>query len=232
MNRGWRQVFLIFNKKVLLRERKRHTARRVAIAISCYSGGGGSLTKNFFLSLNMYQAKSDVKNFSLYWEGGSLDKKFVSQSEHVSSQIWCQKFFPLLGGGGSLDKNFFSQSEHVSSQIWCQKFFPLLGGNPRQKNFSPVWTCIEPNLVSKIFPFTETGYPPWKSETGYPPKIWDWVPPPKSETGYPPENLRPGTPPKIWDRGPPPPGPGPGTPPEQTHTCENITSRRTYVRGR
>ena len=57
------------NKKVLLRERKRHTARRVAIASPCYSGGG------------------------------ILDKKFFSQSEHVSSQIWCQKFFPLLRPG-------------------------------------------------------------------------------------------------------------------------------------
>ena len=58
--------FFNINKKVLLRERKRHTARRVAIAISCYSGGGGPLTKKFFPSLNMYQAKSSVKNFSLY----------------------------------------------------------------------------------------------------------------------------------------------------------------------
>ena len=91
------------NKKVLLRERKRHTARRVAIAISCYSGGGGPLTNFFFF-----------------------------QSEHVSSQIWCQKIFPLLGGGGRggfpRQKIFFFQSEHVSSQIWCQKNFPLLGG--------------------------------------------------------------------------------------------------------
>ena len=64
----------------------------------------------------------------------SLDKKFFFKSEHVSSQIWCQKFFPVLGeragGGLSSTKNFFSQSEHVSSQIWCQKFFPLLGGGP------------------------------------------------------------------------------------------------------
>ena len=31
-------------------------------------------------------------------------------------------------------KNFFSQSEHVSSQIWCQNFFPLLGrGGPPEK---------------------------------------------------------------------------------------------------
>ena len=57
-----------WNKKVLLRERKRHTARRVAIASPCYSGGGGSLDKKFFPSLNMYQAKSGVKNFSLYWD--------------------------------------------------------------------------------------------------------------------------------------------------------------------
>ena len=118
------------NKKVLLRERKRHTARRVAMAISCYSGGGGSLDKNFlpqsehvssqiwcqkffpllggggvpseknfFPSLNMYQAKSHVKNFSLYGGGGSLREKFFSQSEHVSSQIWCQKLYPLLRPG-------------------------------------------------------------------------------------------------------------------------------------
>ena len=32
----------------------------------------------------MYQAKSGVKNFSLYWGGESLDKKFFSQSEHVA----------------------------------------------------------------------------------------------------------------------------------------------------
>ena len=28
-------------------------------------------------------------------------------------------------GGGSLNKKFFFQSEHVSNQIWCQKFFPF-----------------------------------------------------------------------------------------------------------
>ena len=33
---------------------------------SLYWGGGGPLTKIFFPSLNMYEAKSDVKNFSLY----------------------------------------------------------------------------------------------------------------------------------------------------------------------
>ena len=63
-----RQYTLIpsLNKKVLLRERKRHTACRVAVASACYCGGGGSLCEKIFSSLNMYQAKSGVKNFSLY----------------------------------------------------------------------------------------------------------------------------------------------------------------------
>ena len=39
----------LINKKVLLHECKRHTAHRVAIVISCYSGSGGvPLTKIFF----------------------------------------------------------------------------------------------------------------------------------------------------------------------------------------
>ena len=41
---------LIKNKKVLLRERKRHTARRVAIASPCYSGGGGDVPRQKFFS--------------------------------------------------------------------------------------------------------------------------------------------------------------------------------------
>ena len=65
-----------------------------------FTGGRVPRQKFFFPSLNMYQAKSGVKNFSLYWRGG--------------------------GGGGFPWQNFFFWSEHVSSQIWCQKFFPLL----------------------------------------------------------------------------------------------------------
>ena len=233
--------------------------------------GGGPLTKIFFPSLNMYQAKSGVKNFSLYSGGGgwgvgpltkiffpvwtcikpnlvskifpftvrgvggwSLDKNFFSQSEHVSSQIWCQKFFPLQWGGGgvgpltkicfpvwtcikpnlvskffpftggeggSLNNNFFSSLNMYQAKSGVKNFSLYWGGGgvPRQKFFFPVWTCIKWNLVSKIFPFTETGYPS----------------PKKSETWGPPENQRPGTPPKIWDLGPPPPSKaGSGTPPE------------------
>ena len=108
-------------------------------------------------------------NFLLF-QGGSLDKKFFSQSEHVSSQIWCQKIFPLLGGVPQ--QNIFSRSEHVSSQIWCQKFFPLLRPG---------------TLPLKI---RDLGPPQKKSETWDPLKIWnlgpsphprlDQVPPPRN----------------------------------------------------
>ena len=180
------------DKKVLLRERKRHTARRVAIAISCYS---------------MYQAKSGVKIFSLYWGGGggAPRQKFFFPVWTCIKPNMVSKIFPFTGGGG--------------------------GGVSLNKNFLPVWTCIKPNLVSKIFPFTETGYcpPPWKSET--------WAPPQKSETwDPPPKNLRPGTPPpKIWDLGPSPPRldrvPPPPKVNRQTFPSINITFPRTTYAG-
>ena len=40
-----------FNKTVLLRERKRHTARRVAVASACYSGGEGGYPEYPLLDL-------------------------------------------------------------------------------------------------------------------------------------------------------------------------------------
>ena len=172
----------IINKKVLLRERKRHTARRVAIPISCYSGGG-SLDKNFFSSLNMYQAKSGVKNFSLY-----------------------------LGRGRPLTKNFFPVWTCIKPNL-VSKIFPFTWGGagwPLTKFFFPVWTCIKPNLVPKIFPFTGGG---GLSTKNFFPSLNTY----QAKSGVKKFSL-------YWDRVPPPP--------EQTHTCENITSRRTYVRGR
>ena len=166
----------------------------------------------------MYQAKSGVKKFSLYWGGGSLNKNFFFPVWTCIKPNLVSKIFPFTRGGGSSKKNFFFQSEHVSSQIWCQKIFPLLGGGflENQKFFFPVWTCIKPNLVSKIFPFTETGTPPYprldqpiqKSET------WD---PPLSKAGsaYP----------KIWDLGHPPPDVNRQTP------VKTVPSRRTTYAG-
>ena len=114
----------------------------------------------------MYQAKSGVKNFSLYWGGGRpLTKIFFPVWTCIKPNL-VSKIFPFTGGGGggvgqgSPWHKFFFWSEHVSSQILCQKFFPLLGGRGRaalDKNFFLVWTCIKPNLVSKFFPFTGGG---------------------------------------------------------------------------
>ena len=91
---------------------------------------GGSLNKKFFFPVwTCIKPNLVSKNFPFTRGGrggGPSTKIFFFQSEHVSSQIWCQKNFPLLGGGGPSTKKFFSHSEHVSSQIWCQKFFPLL----------------------------------------------------------------------------------------------------------
>ena len=107
-----------FKKQNLTRKSSCVNARgippaRVAIAISCYSGGGGS-----------------------------LDKKKISQSEHVSSQIWCQKFFPLLrGGGGPLTKIFFSSLNMYQTKSGVKNFslyWGRGGGWPSTKIFFPV----------------------------------------------------------------------------------------------
>ena len=64
----------------------------------------------------MYQAKSGVKIFSLYCGGGGpLYKKIFCQSEHVSSQICCQKFFPLLRLGTPPPQVWIdTQSENIT----------------------------------------------------------------------------------------------------------------------
>ena len=60
-------------------------------------GEGGSLCENFFSSLNMYQAKSGVKNFSLYWgRGGCLCKNFFSSLNMYQAKSGVKIFFPLL----------------------------------------------------------------------------------------------------------------------------------------
>ena len=138
-----------------------------------------------------YHPPHSYSNFLLFRWGGGVpwQKKKNSQSEHVSSQIWCQKFFPLLGGGVPR-WNFFFQSEHVSSQIWCQEFSPLLGGGGGGKS-------LDKNFFSGLNMYqAKSGV---KNFSLY----WDWVPPRKSETGYSPKNLRCGTPLEIWDLGPP-----------------------------
>ena len=144
-----------------------------------------------------YRPPRSHSNFLLFRGGGGVPRqKFFFQSEHVSSQIWCQKFFPLLWGeGGQPLTKFFSglnmyqakSGVKIFSLYWgggdragrpltkifflvwtcikpnlVSKNFPFTGegGGPSTKKFFPVWTCIKPNLASKNFPFTETRYPP------------------------------------------------------------------------
>ena len=168
-------------------------------------GGGGPSAENFFSSLNMYQAKSGVKNFSLYWVGGGVPlwKIFFPSLNMYQAKSGVKNFsLYWVGGGGSLCGNFFSQSEHVSSQIWCQKFFPLLGwgGSPLWKNFFPSLNMYQ--AKSGVKNFSLYWDPPW---------TWDWVPPLDLRPGNPPLDLRLGTPLDL--RLDPPPDLRPGTPP-------------------
>ena len=65
----------------------------------------------------MYQAKSGVKKFSLYWDGrggGTLKKFFFSSLNMYQAKSDVKKFPLYWGGGGgagghegSLKKNFF-----------------------------------------------------------------------------------------------------------------------------
>ena len=82
-------------------------------------------------------------------------------------------------------------------------------------------TLGTPAPIIQTWPGGTPGTPPVQTWDGVPPtQTWDRVPPPRPGMGYPHAD------PQTWD----------GVPPlkvEQTHTCENITSRRTYyVRGR
>ena len=131
------------------------------------------------------------KNFP-FTRGGSLDKNFFFQSEHVSSQIWCQKIFPLLGGDPT--KNFFFQSEHVSSQIWCQKHFPLLRPDPPPPTQGWIRYPPAPPIQGSI------RYPPSPAPH---PRL-DQVPPPRPRLDQvpplPPSKAGSGTPPppQVW----------------------------------
>ena len=131
-----------------------------------FTGGGGSPQQNFFSGLNMYQAKSGVKNFSLYWGWGwgraaALNKNFF-QSEHVSSQIWCQKFFPLLGGG-SPQQNFFSGLNMYQAKSGVKNFSLYWGWGwgraaALNKNFFQSEHVSSQIWCQNFFPLLEGGW--------------------------------------------------------------------------
>ena len=100
------------------------------------------------------------------------------------------KIFPFTGGEVPRQK-IVSQSEHVSSQIWCQKFFPLLRpGTPPLKIWDQwppqkIWDWGPPQKSETRDPpkKSETGtprkiwdqVPPQKSEIWDPPPIHGWI---------------------------------------------------------
>ena len=192
------------NKKVLLRERKRHTARRVAIASLCYSGGGVLWQKIFFPVWTCIKLNLVSKIFPFPGGGGVPQQKIFFRSEHVSSQIWCQKIFPLLGGGGPLTKKFFSSLNMYQAKSGV-------------KNFSLYWDWYPPpRCESGTTPSQIWGWdlPPW---TWDPPTwTWTWDPPTGPEMGYPPY--------LDLDMGPPPVD-------RHTDRCQNITFPSYHVRG-
>ena len=105
--------------------------------------GGGFQQKNFFSSLNMYQAKSGVKRFSLYWDGrgGSLKKIFFLVWTCIKPNL-VSKIFPFTGGGGGGSlKKYFSPSLNM---------YQAKSG---VKNFSLYWDQDTPPLLS---PWTDT----------------------------------------------------------------------------
>ena len=151
-------ISVLRNKKVLLRERKRHTARRVAIAISCYSGrgGGGPLTKQNFPSMNMYQAKSGVKNFSLYWEGGVPQQKFFSSLNMYQAKSGV-KIFSLYWAGGPSTKKIFPNLNMYQAKSGVRNFFLYWDRVPP---LSPPLKCGQTENTRKSSYMNARGIPP------------------------------------------------------------------------
>ena len=138
----------------------------------------------------------------LFW-GGVPWQKFFSPVWTCIKPNLVSKIFPFTGGGGSLNKNFFCQSEHVSSQIWCHKFFPLLGGRSLNKILFASLNMYQAKSGVKIFSLYCDQVPPWTWDwvpprpgtplldlrLGTPPDLdlgppstWTWTwDPPKSE---------------------------------------------------
>ena len=137
----WQKIFSSLNM---------YQAKSGVKIFSLYWVGGGPLNKNFFSSLNMYQAKSGGINLSLYWGGGSLDKTFFSQPEHVSSQIWCQKNFPLLKPGTPLPP-------WTDTHLWKHNLPSYVRTRAVMKPVRSLATCI-----MWLLPFQTTEFVPNK----------------------------------------------------------------------
>ena len=183
---------------------------------------GGPSTKNFFPSLNMYQAKSGVKNVSLYWGRGVPWQKIYFPVWTCIKPNLVSKIFPFTGGGGPSTKNLFPSLNMYQAKSGVKNFSLYLGGGSLDKNFFSSLNMYQAKSGVKNFSL-----------------YWDQVPPPKKiwDLGSPPKNLRPGTPPRkseTWDPSPPPKIWDLGPPPKvnrQTFPSINITFPRTTYAG-
>ena len=120
----------------------------------------------------MYQAKSGVKNFSLYLGGGGpLTKKFLPVWTCTKPNL-VSKIFPFTWGGGSLDKKFFASLNMYQAKSGV-------------KNFSLYWDQVPPppDLRLGTPPRTGPGTPPGPPWT---PRTWTWDPPTSTWTWDPP----------------------------------------------
>ena len=151
----------------------------------------------------MYHAKSNVKNFSLYWGEVSLDKKFFSvlNMHQAKSGV---KIFSLYWDWVPPPKNL---RPGTPQKIWDLGPLP-----PKSETWDPppkIWDLELPPKIWDLGPpqkIWDPGPLPPKSETWEPPqKIWDLAPPKNLRPGTPPENLRLGTPPENLRPGTPPP---------------------------
>ena len=154
------EINILENKKVLLRERKRHTARRVAIASPCYSGRGegGPLTKFFPPSLNMYQAKSGVKIFSLYWD--QVPPLTWTWDPPPPPKVWTDWKYNLPSSFGWRAVKFHWNSEVKPLPVKCH--YNLDEYRLRFWTAAVViivinkqWKCIAFGYVLKLFNLTE-----------------------------------------------------------------------------
>ena len=116
-----------------------------------WGGSGAALDKKFIFGLNMYQAKSSVKNFSLYCGGGRAGrpstKNFFPGLNMYQAKSGVKNFSLYCGGGrgrAALDKIFFSGLNMYQAKSGVKNFSLYCGGGgagagrPLTKNVFPV----------------------------------------------------------------------------------------------
>ena len=129
-----------------------------------------SITCPHSFSCLFWSLEIGLKKFGNVWPPAkafrtmfSLIASVIVLTKQESPPAWTQEAYHLLcghsnfllfWGGGIPWQKFFSPVWTCIKPNLVSKIFPFTGGVPQENFFSPVWTCIKPNLVSKIFPFT------------------------------------------------------------------------------